>query len=68
MIIIKLRLRSKILQLPLKEITFSHYRLSLPLAQTQCLQTPRHAKSSKFITVDFSLERPRQSVFVDNSY
>ena len=24
--------------LPLKEITFSHYRLSLPLAQTQCLQ------------------------------
>ena len=37
-IIIKLRLLSKILQLSLKEITLSHYRLSLPLAQTHCLQ------------------------------
>ena len=38
-IIIKLRLLSKILQLSLKEITLNHYRLSLPLAQTHCLQT-----------------------------
>ena len=37
-IIIELRLLSKILQLSLKEITLSHYRLSLPLAQTHCLQ------------------------------
>ena len=37
-IIIKLRFLSKILQLSLKEITLSHYRLSLSLAQTHCLQ------------------------------
>ena len=37
-IIIELRLLSKILQLSLKEITLSHYILSLPLAQTHCLQ------------------------------
>ena len=68
MIIIKLRLLSKILHYPWKKLLLATIDLVYHWHKLNVFKSPRNAKSSKYITVDFSLERPTQAVFVDNSY